>query len=97
MLIHVLIKHCCEASELVQQLRALTASPENPGLIPSTHMLANNYNHHGMWVRGGLLMPFCGLYGHHMNKIDRYPCRQNTHTQKNKIFLNLILELRFFK
>ena len=30
------------AEEMAQQLRALTALPEDPGSIPSTHMAAHN-------------------------------------------------------
>ncbi|KAK7798640.1 hypothetical protein U0070_002731 [Myodes glareolus] len=30
------------AGEMAQRLRALTALPEDPGLIPSTHMAAHN-------------------------------------------------------
>lgn len=33
-----------QADEMVQWLRALAPLPENPDLIPSTHMIAHNYH-----------------------------------------------------
>lgn len=38
---HYQIRHG-EAGKVAQQLRALVAHPEDPGLIPSTHMAARN-------------------------------------------------------
>jgi hypothetical protein len=36
-------KRCrLEPKEMAQQLRALAAFPENPGLTPSTHLVAHN-------------------------------------------------------
>ena len=35
-------KHWWRAGEMAQWLRALTAPPEDPGSIPSTHMAAHN-------------------------------------------------------
>ena len=37
------IKKIHQAGEMAQRLSALAALPEDPGLIPSTHMVAHNH------------------------------------------------------
>jgi len=37
------VKHNCQAREMAQQLRALTALPEVLSSIPRNHMVAHNH------------------------------------------------------
>ena len=62
-------------------VRVLTALPEDLGLIPSTHMVANNvYN----FSSRGSDVIFWPLRAPGMHVVLRYACRQNKHTLKMK-------------
>jgi hypothetical protein len=65
---------------MVQQLRALTALAEDPGSIPSTHMVTNN---HQQLHFPGDLMPYAGLRGYCMYMMHRNSCKQ-LHEHENK-------------
>lgn len=59
-------------------LRALRILPEDPGLVPSTHMAALNH----LTPVLGDLMPSSGLQGNCMHMVHRNTYRQNTDTHK---------------
>jgi hypothetical protein len=42
MMMEMVVVMMMTAREMLQQLRALTALPEDPGLNPSTHMATHN-------------------------------------------------------
>jgi hypothetical protein len=58
---------------LVQWLSAPVAFPEDPGLIPSTHMAAYNC----LSITNAIFWALHTL-------LNRYTCRQNIHTHKRK-------------
>ena len=66
--------------ERVQQLRALAALPEDPGLIPSNHMVVHS---HLSLQHQGIPCPL--LFSEstrHKYGTQTYMHRQNTHTHK---------------
>jgi hypothetical protein len=62
----------------------LVALPEDPGLIPSTHMAAHR---HMLTLVPGDPTPSSGFNRHCMHVVHILKCRQNTH--KHKIKVNL--------
>lgn len=57
-----------EPREMAQQLRILAVLPDNPGSIPSSHMMVNNQVQATLASLGNTCMRY------------RYKCRQNSHT-----------------
>ena len=63
---------------MAQWLRALAALSEDPGLIPSIHMVA--HDHIYVTPATGDQMLSSGCCGHYRHIAHRHTCRPNTHT-----------------